>query len=164
VKKLIATWLVYTKKGSGWYRSVLAAEPGNVGDLGAVYKCRVERDAGLLNYLDRRFCLLVPNSAGAVMDGKPRSARAASQAVADKTVAMFVNSSWDNKGRPQKQPNCTREWDPPWNQFGTDKRVVEIPSNLRMGLRLIRPVIQYEELLYPYQWGKYARDRDDCGF
>jgi hypothetical protein len=164
VKKLIATWLVYTKKGSGWYRSVLAAEPGKVGDLGAVYKCRVERDAGLLNYLDRRFCLLVPNSAGAVMDGKPRSARAASQAVADKTVAMFVNSSWDNKGQAQKQPNCTREWDPPWNQFGTDKRVVEIPSNLRMGLRLIRPVIQYEELLYPYQWGKYARDRGDCGF
>jgi hypothetical protein len=164
VKKLIATWLVYTKKGSGWYRSVFTAEPGIVGDLGAVYKCRVERDAGLLNYLDRRFCLLVPNSAGAVMDGKPRSARAASQAVADKTVAMFVNSSLDETGQFQKTANCTREWDPPWNQLGTDKRVVEIPSNLRMGLRLLRPVTQYEELLYPYQWGKYARDRDDCGF
>jgi hypothetical protein len=157
-KKRIATWLVYTKvkDSEGWNRSLRAAEHGRVGDLAAICRARVEQNEALIGYLDTRFCLSAPQGLNCVFESKPRGTVAASQAVADGTVAMFVNSNLDERNVPKRLANCAKEWDPSIEKLGTDKShcVVEIPSNLQMGLRLVQAVQEYDELLCPFKWGK----------
>jgi predicted O-linked N-acetylglucosamine transferase (SPINDLY family) len=155
--KLISVWLVYTRSDPSkrWYRSVRAAEIGNPGEIGAIYSARIEWDETMLNRTDITYCMQLPN-VGRVpcIEAKPRGILAAPEYVAKSHVAMFVNSSLDELGQSTRTANCNRVWDPVWTRFGTQRDVSAIPRDAKMCLILCRQVLAYDELLYPYQWGK----------
>ena len=154
-RKLIATWLVITwnEDKKRYYRSVLAAERGAAGDLGAIYDTRIEPNEALATHLDVCYFLKIPSCAQ-VMDGKPRSINAVPEAVAHRKVAQFVNSILNELNVATHDPNCTRDWKPDWNRLGAERTVFGLPEDLAMGLKLSGPVQIYDELRYQYNWGK----------
>ena len=78
-------------------------------------------------------------------------------AVAAGEVAQYANSSQNETGCHTRMANCTRDWHPEWKSLDTT-RSARIKDDAAMGLRLTRNVDKYEELLYPYTWGKYDSD------
>jgi hypothetical protein len=155
-KKLMDVWLCYSKSETGIpFRSVRAAEPGELGYFAAIYDARVEKDEASISRLDVCYLLKFPNTGGACIDGKDRGIVDAPNLVEASTVGMFLNSCKDalNCSNASKI-NCARLWDPPWKTFGSDRSVVDSFDDRRMALQLTRPVKVYEELVYGYDWRK----------
>ena len=73
-------------------------------------------------------------------------------------MAQFVNSSKAEDGITYRAPNCTREWSTDWSKLGTTNP--DQLAEVAMGVKLVRPVVMYEELHYPYYWGKYDKASD----
>jgi hypothetical protein len=161
-RKLIATWLVLTwnEAKQRYYRSVLTAEAGNEGDFGAIYHVRLEWCEAFMSGIDKRFILKLPTSDIVRMDGTPRSLDAAPKAVQAGNVAQYVNSNLDELGDTICSANCTREWTPEWNTYGKKPFETQLranPSILSMALKLTCALKPYQELFYPYHWGKFER-------
>ena len=157
-KTLIPVWLVYTweQDKTKLCRSLFTAAEGNLGDLGAIYHSPLVTDDALTIYLSKVHFLQFPGCK-TVMDGRPRAFDDTPKAVAAGEVAQYANSSQNETGCHTRMANCTRDWHPEWKSLDTT-RSARIKDDAAMGLRLTRNVDKYEELLYPYTWGKYDSD------
>ena len=157
-KTLIPVWLVYTweQDKSKLCRSLFTAAEGKLGDLGAIYHSPLVTDDALTIYLSKVHFLQFP-ACKTVMDGRPRAFDDTPKAVAAGEVAQYANSSQNETGCHTRMANCTRDWHPEWKSLDTT-RSARIKDDAAMGLRLTRNVDKYEELLYPYTWGKYDSD------
>jgi len=158
-KQLIATWLVFMwDEGKKRYnRSLWSAQRGNEGELAAIYHSPLVLDEAHTTYLCPTHMLKFPTSK-IVMDGRHRAFDDTPKAVADGIVAQFVNSSRTEDGMLNRTANCMWDWNMEWRKLGTTK-----PSQLNevaMGVKLVRNVGMYEELHYPYYWGKYDKVSD----
>ena len=156
-RRLIATWLVLTwnEAKQCYYRSVMTAEAGKEGDIGAVYRVRIEWNVAHSSRIDKRYFLKLHGST-AVMDGTPRSLDADHKAVEDGNVAQYVNSNLNAAGEISCPCNCTREWSREWDSIGSEKveRELRAGAYLAMGLKLKCALKAHTELLYPYHWHK----------
>ena len=161
-KRLIPTWLVYKwdQAKQRFNRSLWTAAAGKTGDLGAIYHSRVlkDNDAALIAFISPVHLLLFPTSK-TTMDGRPRLSDDVHKAVERSEVAQFVNSSLDERGSTSRHANCARDWNRDWTALETP-RSLETIDDAAMGLKLLRPVVMYEELHYPYPWGKYDKPPD----
>ena len=157
-KTLIPVWLVYTweQNKTKLCRSLFTAAEGKLGDLGAIYHSPLVTDDALTIYLSKVHFLQFP-ACKTVMDGRPRAFDDTPKAVAAGEVAQYANSSQNETGCHTRMANCTRDWHPEWKSLDTT-RSARIKDDAAMGLRLTRNVDKYEELLYPYTWGKYDSD------
>jgi hypothetical protein len=93
------------------------------------------------------------------MDGRPRLSDDVHKAVERSEVAQFVNSSVNERGSISRHPNCARDWNRDWTAL-ENPRSLETIDDAAMGLKLLRPVVMYEELHYSYPWGKYDKPPD----
>ncbi len=94
------------------------------------------------------------------MDGRPRAFDDTAKPVAAGEVAQYANSCQNESGAAgahYRVANCTREWNQNWTTLDTSRSIGRIADAV-MGLKLVRKVQKYEELLYPYSWGKYDTD------
>jgi hypothetical protein len=162
-KKLINVWLCYTfnQEKKRPYRAVRAAEPGNAGDLAAIYRARLEQDPASLKFLDNRFMLRFPNTGECpCIDGKDRGILDAPNHVEEANVGMYLNSTKNIMNVADKPCNCGRDWYPPWTSYGSDKSLESVESfdKRRMGLVLLFQVKVYDELVYHYDWSKTERE------
>ena len=157
-KTLIPVWLVYTweQDQTKLCRSLFTAAEGKLGNLGAIYHSPLVTDDALTIYLSKVHFLQFPGCK-TVMDGRPRAFDDTPKAVAAGEVAQYANSSQNETGCHTRMANCTRDWHPEWKSLDTT-RSARIKDDAAMGLRLTRNVDKYEELLYPYTWGKYDSD------
>ena len=157
-KTLIPVWLVYTweQNKTKLCRSLFTAAEGKLGNLGAIYHSPLVTDDALTIYLSKVHFLQFP-ACKTVMDGRPRAFDDTPKAVAAGEVAQYANSSQNETGCHTRMANCTRDWHPEWKSLDTT-RSARIKDDAAMGLRLTRNVDKYEELLYPYTWGKYDSD------
>ena len=84
----------------------------------------------------------------------PRAVDAEQKNMASWTLACYANSVRDANNQGTVGINCTREWDPDWKQYSTDRSVAKPPIDARMGLKLSKDVDAYVPLLYRYDWNK----------
>jgi hypothetical protein len=161
-KRLIPTWLVFKwdEEKQRFNRSLWTAAEGEPGDLGAIYHARVlkDNDAALIAFISPVHLLLFPTSK-TTMDGRPRLSDDVHKAVERSEVAQFVNSSVNERGSISRHPNCARDWNRDWTAL-ENPRSLETIDDAAMGLKLLRPVVMYEELHYSYPWGKYDKPPD----
>jgi hypothetical protein len=155
-KRLIATWLVFMwdEKKHRYNRSLWSAESGKEGDLAALYHSPLVLDEAHTSYLCPTHLLKLP-AGKTIMDGRHRAFDDTPKAVAEGNMAQFVNSSRAEDGTTLHTANCTREWSLEWSKLGTAKP--NQLSEVAMGVKLLRNVVMYEELHYPYHWGKYDK-------
>ena len=91
------------------------------------------------------------------MDGRPRAFDDTAKSVAAGEVAQYANSCQNESGAHYRVANCSREWNQNWTTLDTSRSIGRIADAI-MGLRLVRKVQKYEELLYPYNWFKHDTD------
>jgi hypothetical protein len=158
-KRLIATWLVvmWDEKKHRFNRSLWSAEGGKDGELAALYHSPIVLEEALTTFLCPTHLLKFPASK-IIMDGRHRAFDDTPKAVAEGNMAQFVNSSRDEDGVLARPANCAREWSEEWRKLGTTNP--DQLAEVAMGVKLVRPVVMYEELHYPYHWGKYAKKSD----
>jgi hypothetical protein len=158
-KRLIATWLVFMwdEKKHRFNRSLWSAEGGKDGELAALYHSPIVLEEALTTFLCPTHLLKFPASK-IIMDGRHRAFDDTPKAVAEGNMAQFVNSSKAEDGITYRAPNCTREWSTDWSKLGTTNP--DQLAEVAMGVKLVRPVVMYEELHYPYYWGKYDKASD----
>ena len=157
-KKLIPVWLVYRweEDKKKFYRSLFTAAEGEKEELGALYHSPIETDAVRLGHRSKVHFLAIP-TCKTVMDGRPRAFDDTAKSVAAGEVAQYANSCQDESGVHSRVANCTREWNQNWTTLDTSRSSGRIADAI-MGLKLVRKVQMYEELHYPYVWGKYDTD------
>jgi hypothetical protein len=158
-KRLIATWLVFLwdDRKKRYNRSLWSAESGKEGELAALYHSPLALEEALTAYLCPTHLLKLPTSKR-IMDGRHRAFDDTPKAVAEGNMAQFVNSSRAEDGSTLRSANCTREWSTDWSKLGTTNP--DQLAEVAMGVKLARPVVMYEELHYPYYWGKYDKKAD----
>ena len=155
-KRLIATWLVFMwdEKKHRYNRSLWSAESGKEGELAALYHSPLALEEALTTYLCPTHLLKLPASK-TIMDGRHRAFDDTPKAVVEGNMAQFVNSSRAEDGSTLRSANCTREWSAEWRKLGTTNP--DQLAEVAMGVKLVRPVVMYEELHYSYHWGKYDK-------
>ena len=154
----ISIWLVYTWKEDKkeWDRALFTAEQASKNAIVAIYKNRLLL-AIEQGYVSTTHALVLPCRSGSDwvgFDGKPRAVDAERKNMASRTLACYANSVRDANNQGTAGINCTREWDPDWRQYSTDRSVANPPTDARMGLKLLKDVDAYVPLLYRYDWNK----------
>jgi hypothetical protein len=103
-----------------WYRSVKSAQRGSKDQFAAMYIAPLKTNSCSVELVDRCqcFCLKLPNTSKFI-DGKPRSIFSGPNAVTERNVGVYLNSSLDKNGDSLGSHNCGREWDPAWKTYAT---------------------------------------------